>query len=161
MSCKRYMMSVSILMASLIGMTNGGWLDSSGPDYGELRSYFSDPIFYSGGPNSKVDYSQYYPYFGSGFFQDPGSSRKPAKNTLVLGKVARQRAEAKKTASGYVGMQFDPSNSEFRTRVLSPSEIQARRESWAKALEFAQKNSSLRIYTGGDWTVVQDVDKLS
>ena len=37
----------------------------SGPNYSEWRSYFSDPIFFSGCAPSRVDRNQYYPYFGS------------------------------------------------------------------------------------------------
>jgi hypothetical protein len=81
------------------GQACADYLDGSGPDYSEWRSYFSDLIFFSGGAPSRVDYSQYYPYFGSGIFKEPASLGGSSKAPSVLGKVAKQLAEARKNQS--------------------------------------------------------------
>ena len=140
-----------------IGIASGGWLDG-GPNYGEMRSYFSDPIFYSGGPHSTIDHSQYYPYFGSGIFKDSTSTRAPSREPIALGKIARKLAEERKnkntsnpTSLGYTNPR--------QNRMIDP-EASPSRKNWTRTMDFAQNKSSLKVYDYDDWKPAQDVQNL-
>ncbi len=97
-SKRNFILVVSGLILAA-GQACADYLDGSGPDYSAWRSYFSDPIFFSGGAPSRIDFSQYYPYFGSGIFKEPASLGGSSKAPSVLGKVAKQLAEARKNQS--------------------------------------------------------------
>lgn len=153
----RNVYAVLLLLGMLILPVGGGWLDG-GPNYGEMRSYFSDPIFYSGGPHSKIDHSQYYPYFGSGIFKDPsrlGGRYLSDREPIVLGKVARRMIEdteneaANRSAPGFVRYK-DQNFTEY---------LQNSRANWTMTMDFARNKSSLRVYDGGRWTTVPDVNE--
>ncbi len=129
-----------------------------GPNYSEWRSYFSDPIFFSGGAPSKVDYSQYYPYFGSRIFREPTSLGGTSKAPAVLGKVARKLAEerARAIASASDGpTTLRPGYS----RMINPEALPSRKN-WTRTMEYVRDRSSVRVLEGGEWTHPQDVQKM-
>jgi hypothetical protein len=143
-----------------VGQVSGDYLDpGSGPDYSAWRSYFSDPIFFSGGAPSGIDYSQYYPYFGSEIFREPASLGGSSKTTSVLGKVAKNIAEMRENQSLAMGSQssvaFNPKNN----RMIDPSTLPSSKN-WTRTMEYARNRSSMKVFDGWDWTVPQDVQNL-
>ncbi len=153
-----------ILMVSglilAVGQASGDYLDpGSGPDYSAWRSYFSDPIFFSGGAPSRVDYSQYYPYFGSEIFREPASLGGSSKNISVLGKVARKLAEEKKNASLAMANQSSSAVSPWYNRMIDPTTLPSSKN-WTRTMEYARKRSSMKVFEGGNWTEPQDVQNL-
>ena len=156
-------LTLLMLLAIPITGTNtasGDWLDGSGPDYGALRSYFSDPIFYSGGPHSKVDYSQYQNYFGSGIFKDPIGLGSSKRAPIPLGKVARELAEQQEEGLDENGENLSANGTDPKeNRMIDPALLSSRKN-WTVTMDFAQNESSLRVYKGGNWTQAQDVETL-
>ena len=153
-----------LVVSSLIlaaGQAGGDYLDPGrGPNYSEWRSYFSDPIFFSGGAPSRVDYSQYYPYFGSGIFREPASLGGLSKNTSVLGKVARALAEQRENES--LSATNDTSTTPVSprySRMIDPETLTSSKN-WTKTMEFALNRSSVRVFEGGNWTEPKDVQKM-
>ncbi|HII06307.1 MAG TPA: hypothetical protein HA349_03010 [Methanotrichaceae archaeon] len=141
------------------GQTSADYLDGSGPNYSEWRSYFSDPIFFSGGTSSKVDHSQYRTHFGSGIFKEPASLGGSPKTPSVLGKVARKLVEERENQSLAMANQPFFAASPRENRMIDPSNLPSSKN-WTRTMEFAQNRSSIRIFEGGNWTEPQDVQKL-
>lgn len=159
---KRYLISLMLFAILIAGMDTAAadWLDGSGPNYGALRSYFSDPIFYSGGPSSKVDYSQYQNYFGSKVFKDPISLGSSKRAPIPLGKMARELAKAKEDGTNESGENLSAVGADPReNRMIDPALLSSRKD-WTKTMDFVQNKSSLRVYEGGKWTQAQDVETL-
>ncbi len=153
-----------ILVVSCLVLTavqaGADYLDPGmGPDYSEWRSYFSDPIFFTGGAPSRVDYSQYYPYSGSGTFKDPASLGGSSKTTSVLGKVARKLAEERENASLATASASSSAFSLRYSRMIDPTTLPSSKN-WTRTMEFARNRSSIRIFEGGNWTEPQDVQNL-
>lgn len=123
-----------------------------GPSYSEWRSYFSDPLFFSGGAPSRVDYSQYYPYFGSGIFQEPTSLGGPSPGPAVLGKVARKLAEERAQA---VASTASP----MYRRMINPEALSSMKN-WTRTMDFVRYSSSVRVLEGGEWKAPQEVQKM-
>ncbi len=136
------------------------WLDGSGPNYGELRSYFSDPIFYSGGPGSKVDYSQYQNYFGSKVFKDPIGLGSSKRAPIPLGKVARELAERQEGGTNENGGNLSAVGTDPREKRMIDPALLFSRKNWTKTMDFVQNKSSLQVYEYGNWTQAQDVETL-
>jgi len=142
------------------GMAGGDYLDPGGGlDYSAWRSYFSDPIFFSGGAPSRIDYSQYYPYFGSEIFREPASLGGSSKKISVLGKVANRIAEARENMSLATGNSSSTAFNPRYNRMIDPSTLPSSKN-WTRTMEYAQNRSSMRIFEGGNWTVPQDVQKM-
>jgi hypothetical protein len=125
------------LIFLLIGISSAGWLNG-GPNYAEWRSYFSDPIFYSGGPYSKIDNSPYYPYFGEGFFRDP-------VQPIQLGSVVRQPSQD----------LSQPYRSKFRDVPFEDPYPLVFRKNWTQTMNYAKNSSSIQIYLNGNWTTME------
>jgi hypothetical protein len=141
------------------GLAGADYLDpGTGPNYSEWRSYFSDPIFFSGGAASRVDRSQYYPSFGSGIFKEPASLGGSSKTTSVLGKVARKIAEEREKQILAMGNQ-SPAVSPRYNRMIDPATLPSR-ANWTRTMEYARERSSMRVFEGGNWTEPQDVQKM-
>ncbi|KQC12583.1 MAG: hypothetical protein APR56_06225 [Methanosaeta sp. SDB] len=142
------------------GQAGADYLDpGSGLDYSAWRSYFSDPIFFSGGAPSKVDYSQYYPYFGSGIFKEPASLGGSSKTPSVLGKVARKLAEVREKQSLALANQSSSAISPRDNRMIDPSTLPSSKN-WTRTMEYAKDRSSMKVFEGGNWTEPQDVQNL-
>ncbi len=141
------------------GQAGADYLDGSGPDYSAWRSYFSDPIFFSGGAPSTVDYSQYYPYFGSGIFREPASLGGSSKTPSVLGKVAKRIAEMRVNQSLAMGDQSPTAFYPRYNRMIDPSTLPSSKN-WTRTMEFARNRSSMRVLEGGNWTQPQDVQNM-
>ncbi|HOO54744.1 MAG TPA: hypothetical protein PLX30_10985 [Methanothrix sp.] len=141
------------------GQAGADYLDGSGPDYSAWRSYFSDPIFFSGGAPSTVDYSQYYPYFGSGIFREPASLGGSSKTPSVLGKVAKRIAEMRVNQSLAMGDQSSTAFDPRYNRMIDPSTLPSSKN-WTRTMEFARNRSSMRVLEGGNWTQPQDVQNM-
>ena len=142
------------------GQAGGDYLNpGSGPNYSEWRSYFSDPIFFSGGAPSTVDYSQYYPYFGSGIFREPASLGGSSKTPSVLGKVAKRIAEMRVNQSLAMGDQSSTAFDPRYNRMIDPSTLPSSKN-WTRTMEFARNRSSMRVLEGGNWTQPQDVQNM-
>ena len=150
---------VSVL--ALAGGTAGGdYLDpSGGPNYSEWRSYFSDPIFFSGGAPSRIDYSQYYPYFGSEIFREPASLGGSPKTPSVLGKVARKLAQEKMNQSLAMANDSASAVSPRYRRMIDPTTLQSSKN-WTRTMEYARSKSSMKVFEGGNWTEPEDVQKI-
>jgi hypothetical protein len=159
MISKRNLILVVSGLILAAGQASADYLDGSGPDYSAWRSYFSDPIFFSGGAPSRVDYSQYYPYFGSGIFKEPASLGGSSKAPSVLGKVAKTIAEARENQSLAMANQSSTAFNPRYNRMIDPSTLPSSKN-WTKTMEFARNRSSMRIFEGGNWTEPQDVQNL-
>lgn len=142
------------------GLAGADYLDpGSGPSYSEWRSYFSDPIFFSGGAPSRVDYSQYYPYFGSGMFREPTPLGVSGKAPAILGKVARKLAEERAEAIAAAANQSSATASPMYRRMINPEALPSMKN-WTRTMDYARERSSVRVLEGGEWTVPQDVQKM-
>jgi len=141
------------------GQAGADYLDGSGPDYSEWRSYFSDPIFFSGGAPSGIDYSQYYPYFGSGVFKDPVSLGGSSKAPSVLGKVAGKLAEVRGDQNLATANQPSSAVGPSYGRMIDPDTLPSSKN-WTRTMEFAKDRSSMRVFDGGNWTELPDVQNL-
>ncbi|OPY49738.1 MAG: hypothetical protein A4E51_01912 [Methanosaeta sp. PtaU1.Bin055] len=155
---------ISILVATALalaaGQAGGDYLDpSGGPSYSEWRSYFSDPIFFSGGAPSRVDYSQYYPYFGSEIFRTPASLGGSSKATSILGKVARELAEEMAKSSPSTGNESASALSPRYRRMINPETLKSSKN-WTRTMEYATNRSSVKVFEGGEWTEPRDVQKM-
>ncbi len=131
----------------------------SGPNYSEWRSYFSDPIFFSGGAPSRVDRSQYYPYFGSEIFRTPASLGGSTKSPVVLGKVARALAQEREKERLSAANDTTTAVGPRYSRMIDPKTLPSSKN-WTKTMEFARERSSIRIFEGGNWTEPQDVQNI-
>ncbi|HQF17612.1 MAG TPA: hypothetical protein PLI05_11170 [Methanotrichaceae archaeon] len=135
--------SVLLILAAIVLPvgTGQGWLGEGRPDYNQIRSYFTDPIFYpsySGYADSSRSY--YYPYFGADFFREP-YLRSPYRPLIRLGSGIGIQAE-------------DARQSEFRNQSLAGMDWPARQNNWTATMEFVKTRSSLRIYDHGAWRSV-------
>lgn len=140
------------------GQASGDYLDpGSGPDYSAWRSYFSDPIFFSGSTPSKTGYSS--SYFGTGNLIDPAVLGGSSKTTSVLGKVTKKLIEAREeriqAAANQSSTTFNPENN----RMIDPSTLPSIKN-WTRTMEFARNRSSMKVFDGWDWTEPQDVQNL-
>ncbi len=141
------------------GLAGADYLNpGTNPNYSEWRSYFSDPIFFSGGTASRVDHSQYYPYFGSEIFKEPASLGGSSKAPSVLGKVSRKIAEEREKQLLAMGNQL-PIVSPRLSRMIDPATLPSK-ANWTRTMEYARERSSMRIFEGGNWTEPQDVMKM-
>ena len=128
-----------ILIGLLVGIASAEWLEGS-PDYSEIRSYFSDPIFYTNPSESQLSSARtpYYHYFGEGLFKEP----------LRLGEGAvRKEREMRETYPS-------PLQSEFRNRSLAGMEWGEFHKNWTATLNLAKHNSSFKVFAGGSWSRV-------
>ncbi len=156
-----------ILIVSIItlaaGQAGADYLNpGSGPNYSEWRSYFSDPIFFSGGAASRVDYSQYYPYFGSEIFRKPASLGGSAKKPVALGMVARALAEEEEENESLSAANDTSTTSAVGprySRMIDPKTLPSSKN-WTRTMEYARNLSSIRIFEGGNWTEPQDVQNM-
>jgi hypothetical protein len=117
---------------------SSGWLEEGSTNYGEVASWFSDPIFFSGPRNGG---HEYYPYFGKEFFQD---------HVLPLrigigGSVPFNRFQP----SLYLSR---PKDSEFRNRSLANLQWTEFHKNWTATLDFAKNKSSLRLFKDKAWS---------
>jgi hypothetical protein len=157
-SCISILVAAAFLLAA--GEAGGDYLDpGTGPSLSEWRSYFSDPIFFSGGAPSRVDYSQYYPYFGSEIFRTPASLGGSSKAPAVLGQVARGLAEEMAKASLSKGNESASALSPRYRRMINPETLQSSKN-WTRTMEYATNQSSVKVFEGGEWTVPLDVQKM-
>ena len=145
-------------LALAMGQASGDYLDpGSGLDYSAWRSYFSDPIFFSGSTPSTTGYSN--PYFGTWTFSDPAVLGGSSKTTSILGKVTKKIAEMREeqiqAAANQSSIAFDPKNN----RMIDPATLPSSKN-WTKTMEFARNRSSMKVFDGWDWTVPQDVQNL-
>ena len=159
MISKRNLILVVSGLILAAGQAGADYLDGSGPDYSEWRSYFSDPIFFSGGAPSRIDYSQYYPYFGSGIFKEPASLGGSSKAPSVLGKVARKLAEEREKQTLAMANQSSSAVSPRYNRMIDPTTLQSSKN-WTRTMEYAKERSSMKVFEGGNWTEPQDVQKM-
>jgi hypothetical protein len=159
MISKRNLILVVSGLILAAGQAGADYLDGSGPDYSAWRSYFSDPIFFSGGAPSRVDYSQYYPYFGSGIFKKPASLGGSSKTPSVLGKVARKLAEERENQSLAMANQSFSAVSPRDNRMIDPTTLPSSKN-WTRTMEYARNRSSMKVFEGGNWTEPQDVQNL-
>ena len=153
-----------ILIVSIITLATGqagaDYLNpGSGPNYSEWRSYFSDPIFFSGGAPSRMDRSQYYPYFGSEIFREPASLGVSAKSPVVLGMVARAMAEERENESLSAANDTTSAVGPRYSRMIDPETLPSSKN-WTRTMEFARERSSIRVLEGGNWTEPQDVQNM-
>jgi hypothetical protein len=160
MISKRNLILVVSGLILAAGQASGDYLDpGSGPDYSAWRSYFSDPIFFSGGAPSRIDYSQYYPYFGSGIFKEPASLGGSSKAPSVLGKVARKLAEERENQSLAMANQSFSAVSPRDNRMIDPTTLPSSKN-WTRTMEYAKERSSMKVFKDGNWTEPQDVQNM-
>ncbi len=158
-SC-RISILVATALALAVGQAGADYLNpGTNPNYSEWRSYFSDPIFFSGGTASRVDHSQYYPYFGSEIFKEPASLGGSSKAPSVLGKVSRKIAEEREKSSPSTGNESASALSPRYRRMINPETLKSSKN-WTRTMEYARERSSMRIFEGGNWTEPQDVMKM-
>ncbi|MDD1758338.1 MAG: hypothetical protein LUQ22_06360 [Methanotrichaceae archaeon] len=117
----------------------GGYVGS--PNYGEIRQYFTDPIF-----NTKVPVSQplsfYNPFYARPFSREP----------LYLGKYTARPGQLGFQAS--VSMRLNPdfaTQSEFRNRSLAAMQWKPFMKNWTNTTTYASQKSSFRVIDGGTW----------
>ncbi len=123
------MQKILYLVATILltGVACGDWLTESPPNYAEIRSYFSDPIFYTA------------PYAG-------GVSRAP----VALGSYGNL------SNYSYPAYMYPttPFQSEFRDRSLAAMQWEQFNKNWSSTMDYVQNRSSLRIYRDGGWVTV-------
>lgn len=129
--------SIVMLLLMLAANSSGDdWLEGGyvGRDYGEIRQYFTDPIFQVRVPIS----SPIYPYKG-------GSFREP----LVLGRYTSRLAyQSPANMSFYYPYAWQ---SEFRSRSLAGMQWETFQKNWTSTLIYASTRSSMRVKEGGVW----------
>jgi hypothetical protein len=117
---------------------SSGWLEEGSANYGEVASWFSDPIFYSG-PN-RGGHEEYYPYFGKTFFQDPVL---PLRLGIGGGLPLNWSQSASHSSR--------PTESLFRNRSLANLQWKSFSKNWTSTMDFAKNKSSLRVFKGREW----------
>ncbi len=138
-----------ILLGMLIAVSYGSdWLDGGyvgRGNYGEIRQYFTDPIFYTRVPISS--YSTYYPALDRKvFFREP----------IVLGKYTTrspmppslQPYQSPANTSVYPPTAWQ---SEFRNKSLAAMAWESFHKNWTRTMAYASTRSSLKIMEGGQW----------
>ena len=142
MSKRRAFLIFSLLIASLTsGASSGEWLGEGSQNYADARSWFSDPIFYSGpgSPRPSSYHEQYYPYFGAGFFADSGPPVRLGSTT----------AATRFLPFSYL---YSPITSDFRNRSLANMQWSEFNKNWTSTVSFAKSKSSFRVRNKGEWT---------
>lgn len=135
---------LSLVAGSLyMGVSSENWLGEGSQNYAEARSWFSDPIFYSGSgsPRPSAFHSEYYPYFGAGFFAD---SVQPVR----LGRTAAFNRSLP------FSPPYGPITSDFRNRSLAKMQWSEFNKNWTTTISFAKSKSSFRVRNNGGWTNV-------
>jgi hypothetical protein len=138
-----------ILLSALIAVSNGSdWLEGGyvgSGNYGEVRQYFTDPIFNTRVPVTSS--SAYYPALDRKvFFREP----------IALGKYT-----GKYTARFPALSYQSPANisiypptawqSDFRNRSLAEMQWESFQKNWTSTMNYASTRSSLRVKEGGSW----------
>jgi hypothetical protein len=141
--------AVLILLSTLIAVSHGSdWLEGGyvgSGNYGEVRQYFTDPIF-----NTKVPVtssSAYNPTIGRKvFFREP----------IALGKYT-----GKYTVSFPALSYQSPTNisiyppiawqSDFRNSSLAAMQWESFQKNWTSTMNYASTKSSLKVKEGGSW----------
>jgi hypothetical protein len=117
----------------------GGFVGS--PDYGEIRQYFTDPIF-----STKVPVSQplgfYQPYYPAAF------SKKP----LILGRYTAPSAPLLFQSTDYMnGYPYFPWLSDFRNKSLAAMQWGPFEKNWTATTNYAKASSSFKVLEKGAW----------
>ena len=134
------------LILTLFSMTalaqdwlEGGYVGS--PNYGEIRQYFTDPIFYTRVPVSQP-LSFYRPYTGAAIFSEP----------LYLGKFTARSAPLAFQSNAYKNVYpFYAEQSDFRNKSLAAMQWEPFEKNWTTTMSYATGKSSLRVFEGGAW----------
>jgi hypothetical protein len=140
------MKSFAVLAFLALMMTvscGSDWLEggSVGPgNYGEIRQYFTDPIFYTRIPVPAP--ASFYQPNGVGLLREP----------LYLGKYAIRYSQA--YPSNISIYPAYPWQSEFRNSSLTTMEEGSVQANWTGALIFARTKSSLKVLQNGVWTSI-------
>lgn len=134
-----------ILLSMLIAVSYGSdWLDGGyvgRGNYGEIRQYFTDPIFYTRVPVSS--YSTYYPALDRKvFFREP----------IVLGKYTARSPLLSYQSPANTSV-YPPTawQSEFRNKSLAAMEWESFHKNWTRTMTYASTRSSLKIKEEGQW----------
>lgn len=114
----------------------GSWFADSGPNYGEIRSWFSDPIFFSSPTASPPPgfHEKYHPYFSEEFFRSP-------VQPIKLGGWRNNQAGPGQAAI----YPFRPTQSEFRNKSLASMKWPGFKKNWTQTLDLAKKKSSFKV----------------
>lgn len=139
--------SAVILFGMLIAVSYGSdWLEGGyvgSGDYGEVRQYFTDPIFHIKVPITSS--RGYYPPLDRGvFFREP----------IVLGKYTARNIRSPYQSSANIGVGVYPSapwQSEFRNKSLAAMHWETFQKNWTGTMIYASTRSSLKIKEGGNW----------
>lgn len=139
-------MAFLFLAVSLFGISvvSSDWLEGGyvgSPDYGEIRQYFTDPIFFMKVPASQP----------SRFYSGTPFTRTPVflgKYTPRTGPLAFQMPP---NASFYPS---SPWQSEFRNRSLAAMEWSSFRKNWTGTMDYAKTKSSMKVFKDGTWSSI-------
>lgn len=138
-----------ILLSTLIAVSHGSdWLEGGyvgSGNYGEVRQYFTDPIFKTKVPVTSS--SAYYPALDRKvFFREP----------IALGKYT-----GKYTARFPALSYQSPANisiypptawqSDFRNSSLAAMQWESFQKNWTRTINYASTRSSLKVKEGGSW----------
>ena len=130
--------AIICLLAGILlpGIADGSWLGEDAPDYGEVASWFSDPIFYSGA--NRGGHEVYYPYFGQEIFKD---SVQPIR--LGIGTTGKSKINWSNVA--LQPYPYYPQESEFRNRFLAALNWTRFSKNWTTTMDYARNKSSLKV----------------
>jgi hypothetical protein len=117
----------------------GGYVGS--PDYGEIRQYFTDPIFFTRVPVSQP-FSFYQPYYPAAFSREP----------LILGRFTAPSAPLLFQSTDYLnGYPYFPRQSDFRNKSLAAMQWEPFAKNWTATLSYAKTSSSFKVLERGAW----------
>jgi hypothetical protein len=140
-----------ILLSALIAVSHGSdWLEGGyvgSGSYGEVRQYFTDPIFNTRVPITSS--SSYYPALDRKvFFKEPVALGKyTGKYTVGFPALYYQNP-------ANISMSIYPSTawqSEFRNKSLAAMQWESFQKNWTSTMNYASTRSSLRVKEGGSW----------
>ncbi len=138
-----------VLLSSMIAVSCGSdWLEGGyvgSGNYGEIRQYFTDPIFYTKVPVTSS--SSYYPSLDrTVFFREP----------IALGKYAGKYTVTFPTQSyqSPANASIFPANawqSDFRNSSLAAMQWESFQKNWTSTINYASTRSSLKVKENGVW----------
>lgn len=138
-----------ILLSTLIAVSHGGdWLEGGyvgSGNYGEVRQYFTDPIFYTKVPTTSS--SAYYPALDRKvFLREPITLGKHTGKYTIAFPALSYQSPANISIYPPTAWQSD-----FRNRSLAAMQWESFQKNWTSTMNYASTRSSLKVKDGGVW----------
>lgn len=140
-----------ILLSMLVSFSYGSdWLEGGYVgmgSYGDVRQYFTDPIFHTKVPATSS--SSYYPVLDkTSFFREP----------IALGKYTgkytiRFPASSYQSPANMSTIVYSPTawRSDFRNSSLAAMQWESFQKNWTSTMIYASSRSSFKVNEGGGW----------